>query len=91
MLQGLGDDLKHILKRAYAGKYHGEIENYRKESPERDILQNGRQSNKQQPRTRADVELIGEAGGDDDERRDDGGNRIKERGVLRHADHVLLL
>ena len=34
---------------------------------------------------------VGEACGDDDERRNDGGDRVKQRRVLRDADDVLVL
>ena len=45
----------------------------------------------QQARARADVQSVGEAGGDNDQCRDHGGNGVKERRMLRDVHHVLVL
>ena len=89
--QRLRHHLEHILQRAHPRENHRKVEDDGKQTPQRDILQDGRQRDKQQARSRTDIQPVGEARRDDDERRDHGGDGVKERRVLRHADHILIL
>ena len=82
---------KHVLERADARENHGDIEDDRKKAAKRNVLQYGRKRYEKEPRARADVQPVGKARGNNNERRDHGGDRIKERRVLRHADDVFVL
>ena len=91
MKQGLRDGLKHVLEGTDTGKTHRKIEDNREEPSERNVLQNGRQRDKQEAGARADVQVIGEAGRDNDERRDKGRNRVENCRVLAHCNDILVL
>ena len=91
MQQRFRNCFKHVLERTDARKDHGDIEDDRKEAAKRNVLQYGRKRYEKETRARADVQPVGKARGNNNERRDHGGDRIKERRVLRHADDVFVL